>query len=134
MHLQLLAFSAVRQDFNEGDVIVKQGVKGGAAFLILNGRADITSTPEGKIGSAGPGAMLGEMAMIGDGPYAVSARATETVKTARIDRGLFMRVATEYPEFGTAVFNALARKLDMSMQDLGAIRQTFEQAKSFKDL
>ena len=133
-HLQLLAFSAVRQSFDEGDVIIKQGIKGGAAFLILSGRATISSDADGKIGSAGPGAMLGEVAMIGDRPYAVTARATEHVNAARIDRGLFMRVANEYPEFGATVFEALARKLELSMGDLALVRNAFDRARTFRGL
>ena len=134
MHLQLLAFSAVRQPFAEGDVIIKKGVKGGAAFLILSGHADIMSNEAIRIGSAGPGALLGEVAMIGDLPYTLTARASEPVQAARIDRSLFMRLAREYPEFGVTVFNALARRLDLSMSDLDTARHAFERARSFKSL
>jgi CRP-like cAMP-binding protein len=134
VHLQLLAFSAARQNFESGDIVIKQGLKGGAAFLILSGRCDLVAETAGKIGSAGPGAMLGEIAMIGDGPYAITARASEYVATARIDRDLFMRIAREYPEFGSAVFAALSRKLDGSMDDLTLARHAFEHARSFKNL
>jgi CRP-like cAMP-binding protein len=134
VHLQLLAFSSVRQSFDAGDIIIKQGVKGGAAYLILSGRCDVSTDAAGKIGSAGPGAMLGEVAMIGDGPYAITARASEAMTAARIDRSLFMRVAREYPEFGAAVFNALSRKLDGSMEDLTLARHAFEHARTFRSL
>lgn len=134
VHLQLLAFSAARQSFEPGDVIIKQGLTGGAAYLILSGRCDLSTEAAGKIGSAGPGAMLGEIAMIGDGPYAITARATESLATARIDRSLFMRVVREYPEFGAAVFHALSKKLDGSMDDLTLARHAFEHARSFRNL
>lgn len=133
-HLQILAFSAVRQSFAEGDVVIKKGLKGGAAFLILSGRADIVSDGGVRIGSAGPGAMLGEISMIGDIAYSLTARASEPLQAARIDRTLFMRVAQEYPDFGTRVFNALARKLDLSLGDLDSARHAFERAKSFRSL
>lgn len=134
VHLQLLAFSAVRQTFAPGEVVIKQGFKGGAAFLILSGRIDLATDVAGKIGSAGPGAMLGEVAMISDAAYAITARATEDLATARIDRALFMRLAKEYPEFGSAIFRALARKLDYAMEDLGGAKLAFDQARSFKNL
>ncbi|MCB1379958.1 MAG: cyclic nucleotide-binding domain-containing protein [Alphaproteobacteria bacterium] len=133
VHLQLLAFSAVRQGFDAGDVILKQGLRGGSAYLILSGRADIYSADD-KVGSAGPGAMVGEVAMIGDLPYAVSVRASESLAAARIDRALFMRVAAEYPEFGAAVFAALARKLEGAMADLEPIQGMLARGKSFRDL
>ena len=134
VHLQLLAFSATRQTFSAGEFIIRQGNKGTAAFLILSGEARLSSTEEGPMGSAGEGALLGEVAMIGDRPYSVTATAVETVSTARIDRELFMRVAREFPEFGTSVFNVLARRLDMVMGDLETARQQFEKARSFKSI
>ena len=134
VHLQLLAFSAIRQIFAPGEPVIKQGIKGAAAYLILSGRVDLSTDGAGKIGSAGPGAMLGEVAMIGDAAYAISARATEDLVAARIDRGLFMRLAQEYPDFGTAVFRALSRKLDYAMDDLSGARQAFDQARTFKNL
>ena len=133
VHLQVLAFSSERQMFAAGEVLIKQGLRGGAAYLSLSGHADIAVEGE-KAGSAGPGALLGEVGMIGDVPYSVTARASEVLTAARIDRGLFLRLAREYPDFGSAVFNALARKLDTSLLDLDLARQMFEQAKTFKGL
>jgi CRP-like cAMP-binding protein len=134
VHLQLLAFSASRQNFDAGDLVMKQGLRGNAAFLILSGRVDVSTDEMGRIGSAGPGALLGEVAMIGGGAYAISARATEALATARIDRDLFMRVVREYPEFGAAVFNSLAKKLDMSVSELALTRHAFESARGFRGL
>ena len=133
VHLQVLAFSSVRQQFEADDILLKQGLKGGAAFLILSGRADVWAGND-KVGSAGPGAMLGEVAMIGDVPYGITARASEPLSAARIDRALFMRLATEYPEFGAAVFKALARKLDHAMTELDPVHDKFERAQTFRNL
>ena len=132
VHLQLLAFSAVRQNFAAGEFVIRQGNRGTAAFLILNGEVRLASAEAGPLGSAGPGALLGEVAMIGERPYSVTATAIETVATARIDRELFMRVAREFPEFGTAVFGVLARRLDGVMGELDEARRGFESARSFK--
>ena len=133
VHLQVLAFSSVRQQFEADDILLKQGLKGGAAFLILSGRADVWAGND-KVGSAGPGAMLGEVAMIGDVPYGITARASEPLSAARIDRSLFMRLATEYPEFGAAVFKALARKLGQAMTELEPVQDKFERAQTFRNL
>ena len=132
VHLQLLAFSAVRQNFAAGEFVIRQGNRGTAAFLILNGEVRLASTEAGPLGSAGPGALLGEVAMIGERPYSVTATAVDSVATARIDRELFMRVAREFPEFGTAVFGVLARRLDGVMGELDEARRGFESARSFK--
>ncbi len=108
VHLQVLAFSAQRHDFADGERIVSQGGKGLAAFLILDGIVEL-SRDDGvgarQIGEAGPGALIGEIAMIADRPYSISATARTPVQAVLIDRQLFMRVAEEYPEFGARVLS-----------------------------
>jgi CRP-like cAMP-binding protein len=133
-HLQLLAFSAARESFEPGEDLLVQGKTGKAAYLILNGRTDIQTAESGSIGEAGPGAFLGEVAMIGANPYSITVTALESVSAARIDRDLFMRVAREFPDFGAAVLRTLARKLDMTVQDLGEARHLFQKARSFRNL
>jgi CRP-like cAMP-binding protein len=133
-HLQLLAFSAAREAFEPGTAIMVQGETGNAAFLILNGLVDVSTEEAGPIGEAGPGALLGEVAMIGGSPYSITARAVDAVSTARIDRDLFLRVAQEFPEFGAAVLRSLARKLELSVQELGEARQLLQKARPFRSL
>ncbi|MFM8745172.1 MAG: Crp/Fnr family transcriptional regulator [Aestuariivirga sp.] len=134
VHLQLIAFSAERVSFEAGQAIIREGAEAAAACLVLGGEAVLSTIGEGRIGSAGPGAMLGEIAMIGERPYAVTATAVEPVTAARISRELFMRVAREFPDFGAAVFRVLAARLDQSMREIGAARLGFDAARSFKDI
>ena len=133
-HLQLLAFSAVRESFAPGSTLVRQGETGTAAFLILSGVVEISSSEAGLMGEAGPGALVGEVAMIGGSPYSITATAADAVSTARIDRELFLRVAQEFPEFGTAVLRTLSRKLELSVQELEDARQLLQKARSFRSL
>lgn len=134
VHLQVMAFAAERQQFLAGEALIHCGETGDSAYLILSGQAEIR-VPAARqneiVGQAGPGAFIGEAAMIGDVPYSVTVTALTPLVAARIDRQLFMRVAGEYPEFGAAVFKALASKLDLAMVDLNAVRGHFEQAKPF---
>lgn len=125
VHLQLLAFASERQQFIIGETLVKQGSKAQSAFLILSGNVNLETNgingPE-PIGIAHPGALIGEVAMIGSSQYSLTAIAKETVATARIDHALFNRVANEYPEFGRTVFRVLAERLNASMADLDSVR------------
>ncbi len=137
LHLQLLAFASERQNFVSGETIIRQGVKAVSAFLLLSGSADIQQSNGAKVQSiakAEPGTFLGEVAMIGKTSYAITAVALGSVLTARIDHHLFLRVATEYPEFGQKVFNALARRLGGSVGEFNDARGHFLRAKSFLDL
>ena len=133
-HLQLLAFSAVRETFALGEALITQDAPGTSAYLILSGTVEISTKEAGPMGMAGPGALLGEVSMIGGSAYSITARAAEAVAAVRIDRELFMRVAQEFPEFGNAAFRTLARRLDHSLKDLGTARELFEKARSFRSL
>ena len=137
MHLQLLAFASERQLFVSSEAIISQGKKAKSAFLLLSGNADIQQflgSQNQSIAKAEPGALLGEVAMIGKTTYAITALALGPVSTARIDHALFLRVANEYPEFGQSVFRVLARRLENSMQDFESVRGKFTRGKSFPDL
>jgi CRP/FNR family transcriptional regulator, cyclic AMP receptor protein len=137
VHLQLLAFSSERQAFAQGAPILKQGDKGQSAFLILSGSADIRQRRGlefRSVATAEPGSLLGEMAMIGKSAYAITAVAKSPVATARIDHDLFLRVASEYPEFGAAVLNTLSARLQGSVKDFDGVRGLFAGAKSFSQL
>jgi CRP-like cAMP-binding protein len=134
VHLQLLAFSAVRETFEPGENLIRQGGQDAAAYLILSGTVEISTREAGPVGAAGPGALLGEVAMIGGSAYSSTGTAEDAVSAVRIDRDLFMRVAAEFPEFGAAVFRALARKLEGSVDELATTRAGFEKARSFGSL
>ncbi len=137
VHLQLLAFASERQQFVAGETIIAQGKKATAAFLLLSGQVDIRQSSglqDVSIATAEPGAFLGEVAMIGKTNYSITALALNPVSTARIDHGLFLRVAAEYPEFGQSVFKALARRLESSMLDFESVRGKFTRSKSLLDL
>jgi CRP-like cAMP-binding protein len=137
VHLELLIFSSERRPFGAGEALISQGQKGSAAFLVLSGQVDILARSKEReelVGTAGPGAFLGEIAMIGEIPFSVTARARVPVTTACINRNLLLRVAEEYPEFGQAVFKALAEKMDSSMSELLAAQLLFDRAKPFSSL
>jgi CRP-like cAMP-binding protein len=53
---------------------------------------------------------------------------------ARIDTGLFQRVAGEYPEFGQAVLQVLSNRLNSSVRELEEVRSELAKARSFSSL
>jgi CRP-like cAMP-binding protein len=128
-----MAFAAERQNFSAGHTIIKQGEAADAAYFILNGSADLK---QGRsiMGRAEPGALLGELAMLGGTTYNLTAIAAEPVQAVRIDRTLFNRVASEYPEFGRAVLKTLSDKLENSVRELDGVRTMLTSGKRFSEL
>jgi CRP-like cAMP-binding protein len=72
--------------------------------------------------------------MLGSATYSITATASDAVSAVRIDKQLFHRVATEYPEFGRAVLNALSEKLGASVRELDTVRSLLTKSKSFSNL
>lgn len=131
--LQILAFTADRQDFATGEEILSSGKKARAAYLILNGRVRVRDGLR-DLGYADPGALLGEMAMLKAGSSFITATAASPVETARISHELFIRVAEEYPEFGKAVLRNLSGRLETHMRELESVRVMLNKSRNFADL
>jgi CRP-like cAMP-binding protein len=131
--LQVLAFAAERESFKAGEILIKQGQPATSAYFLLNGTTALSQNKQ-NLGHAEPGALLGEMAMLGGASYSITATANDSVSAVRIDQQLFHRVASEYPEFGQAVLNALSEKLGASVRELDGIRGLLTKARSFSNL
>jgi putative ABC transport system ATP-binding protein len=132
--LQVIAFASERAEFAAGQALIRQGQHGDAAYLILSGTAKVERRENGKTVLATiveAGAFVGELGMIAGLPYSVSVVAQTPVSAARVRRDLFMRVVSEFPEFGAQVHAALARKLDASLGELKVVKSAFDNAKSF---
>ena len=59
------------KSFAAGDLLMKEGDRGQSAYIIESGEVEILvdrGTNKLRIGTRGPGAMVGEMAMIDDQP------------------------------------------------------------------
>lgn len=133
-HLQVMAFASERLEFAEGAEIFRAGNQGGAAYLLLSGEAEVwkdIGKERTVLAIAGPGAFLGELAMIAGVAYSVNVTAKGAVTATRISRETFMRVVGEFPEFGTRVMSTLSQKLAGSINDFDRVRHMFENARTF---
>lgn len=133
-HLQVMAFASERVEFAQGADIFRIGAGGSAAYLLLSGEAEVWRSQGDErleVAVAGPGAFLGELAMIAGVAYSVNVTAKSPVIATRITRDIFMRVVGEFPDFGARVMSALSRKLTGSVTEFDRIRHMLESAPSF---
>src|SRR2546430_16299586 len=97
--LRMLAIGSEQRDFARGDVLFKAGDDADAGFIVQRGAFRI----EGGAGAemvAGPGAVIGELALIASMKRPSTATAREHSSVIRIARSLFQRVLESDPAPG----------------------------------
>src|SRR6476659_2983239 len=93
-----------------GDFLFREGKKGETMYVLLEGEVDIF-LGDFVLETAGPGALLGEMALIDDSPPTANAVAKTPAKLAQIDRRRFHFLVQQTPHFATHVMKILANRL-----------------------
>jgi CRP/FNR family cyclic AMP-dependent transcriptional regulator len=123
--LKLLAFTSERLQYASGDELFHQGDDGDAAYVILDGQADIlVDTPKGavKVARLGKNDIIGEIAILCDMPRTATVVAHSDLETLRVSKEGFFHLVTQFPQVGVEVMSALATKLYRTTQALTAAR------------
>ena len=123
--LKLLAFTSERVSYDPGQNLFKQGDSGDAAYIILDGEADIiVDTPGGELVVARmkKNDFVGDIAILCDVPRTATVRATKPLSTLVITKDLFFQLVTEFPDMSVAIMRELAQRLHKTTQDLLAAR------------
>jgi CRP/FNR family transcriptional regulator, cyclic AMP receptor protein len=123
--LKLLAFTSERLEYLSGDELFHQGDYGDAAYVVLEGEANVlVDTPGGviKIATLGKNDIIGEIAILCDVPRTATVVAHGDLDTLRVSKEGFFHLVTEFPEVGVEVMSALASKLHRTTQTLTAAR------------
>jgi len=119
--LKLLAFTAQRLTFNANESLFHQGDIGDAAYIIIDGSADVVvDTPNGPITVAqlGKNAFVGEIAILCDVPRTATVTATTELTTICISKELFFQLVGQFPQMAIEIMRELARRLDVTTRDL----------------
>jgi len=123
--LKLLAFTSERLQFMGGDEVCRQGDVGDAAYIILDGQADIlVDTPGGplKVATVGRNDIIGEIAILCDVPRTATVTASTDLTTLKVSKDNFFQLLTQFPQIGIEVMHELASRLHHTTQDLTAAK------------
>ncbi len=119
--LKLLAFTSERLTFAAGQNLFKQGDMGDAAYIIIDGEADvIVDTPNGPhvVATVGQHDFVGEIAILCDVPRTATVRARTSLVTLCISKDLFFRLITEFPQMAIEIMRVLAHRVEHTTRDL----------------
>jgi len=127
--LRLLAFGAERLVLRAGRELFREGQSADCGYIVVSGNISLFhDTDEGRvtIRPVGPGAMLGEMALIAQTSRMTGALAEEEPEVIRISRSVFRRILEEYPEAAASLHAHISRNLLQLIADIEKIAPHFD--------
>ncbi|MBT3071760.1 cyclic nucleotide-binding domain-containing protein [Rhodomicrobium sp. Az07] len=115
--------------FEPGHVLTRKDVAGDCAFLVLSGAVRCKDFPGMATGSEpiGPGALVGEMAMLVDTVYPLTVEATERVRALALQRSRLTRVMRRDPGIARQLADNLLLRLRSFARDLRHFELQLEQ-------
>ena len=127
--LRLMAFGAESLRLQAGREVYRAGQAADCAYVVASGAIDIVERTGGGqriTGSAGPGDILGELALIAPGERATGAVAHADSELIRLNRTLFRRILEEYPDVAARLHAKLARRLQALADQAGRLQRHFD--------
>ena len=107
--------AVIKRRFKRGELIVEQGKKSNALFIILTGRARVLTTDargrEVILANLSPGDYIGEMSLIDNEPHSASVRAEVQTDVLMLGRVEFARCLPENTSMAYAVMKGLVQRL-----------------------
>ena len=122
---ELLADAVAKRRFKRGQLIVEQGKKSDALYIILSGRARVLMTDrksrEVILATLQPGDYIGEMSMIDNQPHSATVEAEIQTDVLVLGRKEFTRCLPENATMAYAVMQGLVRRLRHADQKIGSL-------------
>ena len=126
--LRLLAFGAERLRFNAGRTIYREGDRADCGFVVASGKISlfkIIDNEQQTVKSVSTGNILGEMALLTQTNRLTGAIAESDCEVIRINRALFTRMLSEYPETAAKIHAELSARLKNFIDDIGKLERRF---------
>ncbi len=114
--LEELATVVEERRIEPGKDVFREGDPGDAVYLIVKGLVRVFTggdgeRPERVLSELGPGACIGEMAVLDAAPRSATVRAIERTRTLRVPGEGFKRVMSERPEMSQAIVAELVKRM-----------------------
>lgn len=120
--IKLLAFTSPRLTFKHGEVLVKQGDPGDAAFIVISGRGEIWLTTEEhqtlKLRDVHAKEVIGEIALLVDAPRSATIRAVDDMTVLKLDKTEFLGLVRQDQAVAVQLIRVLAERLDQTTRQL----------------
>lgn len=120
--LRLIAFSAERIELRAGDILFDKGEDANGGYVIETGQLVLLPGNGQAELEVGPGALIGELALVVDTQRPVTAIARTRTRLFSIPRTLFCRMLEEYPRIAATLRTQLAERMEADVGALDDVR------------
>jgi CRP-like cAMP-binding protein len=123
--LKLLAFASDRVSYRPGEILFRQGDPGDAAYVVLEGTADILAEVNGgmiKVAEVADNSIVGEIAILCDVSRTATVKASAPLEALRIRKDDFLKLLADYPDAMFEILRSLAQRLTRTTAELTEAR------------
>jgi CRP-like cAMP-binding protein len=126
--LRVLAIGAETKRLPSGAVLFYAGELADGGYVVQEGSLllEPNSPLVGEQFTAGPGTLVGELALLTDTVCAATAIAKGPTVVIRISRSLFRRMLESYPAAAQKLRDMVAERVDGWTRDLGGVKREME--------
>ena len=123
--LRILAIGAEARNLHSGAVLFYAGELADGGYVVQEGSLLLKpgTQSEGKEITAGPGTLVGELALLTDMVCPATAIAKGPTLVIRISRNLFRKMLEGYPAAAKQLRDMMAERVDGWTRELGSVKQ-----------
>jgi len=125
--LRILAIGAESRYVHKGEVLFMAGEAADSGFVIQEGsfRLEGASKQAGEL-IAGPGTLLGELALIREIRRPATATANEPSTVIRISRSLFLKMLEGYPHAANVLRDQIVTRAQYALKEMSDVRSILD--------
>ena len=125
--LRILAIGAESRYVHKGEVLFMAGEAADSGFVIQEGsfRLEGASKQAGEL-IAGPGTLLGELALICEIRRPATATANEPSTVIRISRSLFLKMLEGYPHAANVLRDQIVTRAQYALKEMSDVRSILD--------
>jgi CRP-like cAMP-binding protein len=127
--LRILAIGAENRYVHGGEVLFSAGDTADCGYVVQEGSLSLKqgAANNGDEIIAGPGTLLGELALMTETTRPATATAREPSNVVRISRSLFLKMLDGYPDAAHRLRDAFAARNDQWAREVQNVRQALDQ-------
>lgn len=126
--LRLIALGAETREVRSGEVLFRPGERIDGAYVVQDGRFELCADPgqPGKVIEVGPGAMLGEFALIAESAKPLCATARGDCTVIRISRSMFLKILQDDADAAVRLRDYVAQRTRQSIAEVLEVRYALD--------